>query len=259
MTIPQVERGRTSKDRDLPQKCVARGLLGKHAMMRITILAGALAACASPASPLAQVAPQIEIQSHPFATPRMSLSMTTWVHLDVLHEAIDADQIIVSLNGQALTLAPSGTGEFGAGDNYMATFDLSSTVPAATTSTIAISDGETTWSAELENLLTEDLSPTAPLVAGANVFEWPSAASPAPWSTITSACVEVIGASAACQREGVTDAGIVIAQQYITATIAGASGTPIEVTAQRDASAASSGNGPRFLAHVHAIYAGALN
>lgn len=189
----------------------------------------------------------------------MSLSMTTWNQLDVLRDAIEAEQITVSLNGAPLTISPSGTGEAGVGDSYVATFDLPDSVPAATLSTIAISDGESAWSADFANLLTADLAPTAPLVAGTNTFEWPSAASPAPWSTISSACVEVVGASATCRGEGEADPGIAIAQQYITATIAAAPGAPIEVTAQRDAIAASSGNGPQLLAHIHAIYAGALN
>ncbi|MEO6773926.1 MAG: hypothetical protein ABI467_13075 [Kofleriaceae bacterium] len=176
-----------------------------------------------------------------------------------MRDAIDEDRITATVNGQAMTLDASGTGELESGDRYTATFDLPNTASATTSSTIAIGDGETTWTAELEYLFANDLAPTGPLVAGTNVFEWPSAASPAPWSTISWACVEVIGSSAVCQSDYPTDPGISIAQQYITATIAGASGAPIKIDAQRDVIAASSGNGPGFNAHVHGTYTGSLN
>jgi hypothetical protein len=227
-------------------------------MRTLAILA--VAACTS-SPPLAKLHPQVEIQADPATNPRLSIAMTTWNDLDVLHDAITAGEISATLDGAPLAIDPNHTGTYGTGDSYMATFalpEVAARTAGPATSTIAISDGETTWSAAIPNLLMNDLAPTAPLVAGTNVFEWPSAASQAPYSTIAWACLEVAGASAACDGEQVHDPAISISQQYITATIAAAPGARIELTGERQVDVASSGNGPMFSAQIYARYSGSL-
>lgn len=213
----------------------------------------AVAACTS-SPPLATIHPQIEIEADPANDPRLSISLTTWTDLDTPHGAIDAHEISVSLDGQPLALDPNHTGTYGQGDNYKATFALPQQIArtAGAMSMIAITDGDTTWSASIPNLLTNDLAPTGPLVAGTNVFEWPSATS------IAWACLEVVGRSAACDGESVHDPAIAISQHYVTATVVAAQGERVELTGERDVAVESSGNGPTFLAHVYARYAGTL-
>lgn len=219
----------------------------------------ALTACTS-SPPLAKLHPQIEIEADPANDPRLSVALTTWTDLDTLHGAIDSHEISVSLDGQPLSIDPNDTGTYGTGDNYKATFALPAlaTRAVSSSSTIAISDGETTWSATIPNLMTNDLAPTAPLAAGTNVFEWPSAASQTPYSTIAWACLEIAGTSAACDGEAVHDPAISISQQYITATIAAAPGARVEITGERQVDVESSGDGPTFLARIYARYSGAL-
>ena len=218
-------------------------------------LALALAACTT-GSPLSQLDPQVEIQVDPTAGSRVALTLTTWVDLATLRDAA----LTVTLDGQPLVVDQTTTGTFGAGDRYVAGFmtpAVRASSPASSASPVlSISDGETTWSATIENMMANDLIPTGPLVAGRDVFEWPSAASPTAWSTIAWACVEVVNRSAAC--DGDADPAVSISQQYITATIAGAAGEAVEVTGERHVNAASSGNGPTFLTHILAHYTGVL-
>ena len=220
----------------------------------------AVAACTS-SPPLAKIHPQVEIEADPANDPRLSVALTTWTDLDTLHDAVATGELSASLDGEPLSIDPNHTGTYGTGDNYKATFAL----PAVATrtvgsemSTIAISDGVTTWSAQIPNLMTNDLAPTGPLVAGTNVFEWPSAASQTPWSTIAWACLEIAGTSAACDGEAVHDPAISISQQYITATIAAAPGQHVQLIGERDAAIASSGDGPTFLTRIYARFSGAL-
>src|SRR5882724_8703056 len=127
------------------------GLLRQRAAMRNTLAAVALAVTACTSSPpLSKVHPQIEIEADPATNPRLSVAMTTWVDLDILRDAIAAGEISATLDGERLALDPDHTGTYGTGDSYTATFALAATAPRAagpSTATIAISDGETTWSA----------------------------------------------------------------------------------------------------------------
>jgi hypothetical protein len=220
-----------------------------------------LTACTT-GSPLSRVSPQVEIQVDESATPRLAVTLTTWVDLAVLRDAVAADQITTTLDGMPLVIDPVATGTFDTGDRFVAAFALPmglahSTVSPAV-STIAISDGDVTWSADIADLFVDDLAPTGPLVPGDNVFEWPSAASPAAFSTIAWACVEIVGSSSACDNDQMQDPAIAISQQYITATIAGATGDAIALTGERHVNPASSGDGPTFLTQIRGHYAGVL-
>ena len=201
-------------------------------------LAVALSPPARRARRLSNLSPQVEIQVDEAATPHLSVSLTTWVDLAALRDAIAADEITTTLDGVPLVIDPVATGTFGAGDRYVAAFALpaalSKQAVAPSSSTIAISDGAITWAAQIDRLFrANDAAPTGPLVAGTNVFEWPSAASPAAWSTIAWACVEVVGSSAACDGESAQDPAIAISQQYITASVSGSPGDAIELTGER--------------------------
>ncbi|HET9990564.1 MAG TPA: hypothetical protein VFQ65_18675, partial [Kofleriaceae bacterium] len=202
--------------------------------MRILCLLG-LAACTT-GSPLTRIGPQVEIHVDPMHD--VAVSITTWNDLAALRDAMTAGEITTTLDGQPLLVDVGMTGTFDAGDRYVAAFATAPEASRATpspppaSSTIAISDGTTTWTARVDHMFTNDLAPTAPLAAGTNVFEWPSAASATPYSTIAWACVEVSGASAACERDQVSDPNITISKQFITATIAGASGDRIDVTGE---------------------------
>ena len=221
----------------------------------------ALAACTS-GSPLSQVTPQVEIQVDPEAN--LAVSLTTWNDLAILRDAMDAGQIVTTLDGEPVPVDPVTTGTYGGGNSFVAAFVRPSgrhgvTPPGpATSSTIAISDGTVTWSARVADLFTNDLAPTGPLAAGEVVFEWPSAASETPYSTIAWACVEVTGSSAACGGTEVAEPAITIAKQYITATIEGDPGAAVVVTGERHINPESDGNGPVFFTRIQARFAGTL-
>ncbi len=231
-------------------------------LTRSACLALALTACTA-GSPLSKLAPQVAIQADPTASSRVAVSLTTWVDLATLRDAITAQQITTTLDGAPLVIDPTATGTFDDGDRFVAAFALPATpaqpLVAAAASTIAISDGEVTWQAQLADLFADDLAPVVPLVAGANTFEWPSAASASPASTIAWACVEVVGRSAACDGDEAQDPSIAISQQYITAQISGAAGDAIEVTGERRVNPTSSDDGPTFLTSIRSHYRGVLH
>jgi hypothetical protein len=228
--------------------------------MRILLFVG-LAACTT-GSPLTQIGPQVEV--HVDATRNVAVSITTWNELAALRDAMTAGEITTTLDDQPLLVDVGATGTFGGGDRYVAAFATAPEAsrempsPPPTSSTIAISDGTTTWTARIDQMFANDIAPIGPLVAGTDVFEWPSAASASPYSAIEWACVEVSGVSAACLGEPHGDPNITISKELITATIAGASGDRIDVTGERDANPDSSGNGPQFLTHIAAHFTGAL-
>lgn len=240
---------------------VVSTLLRSDHTMRILCLVG-LAACTTTGSPLSNVDPQVEIHVDP--TRNVSVTLTTWNDLAILRDAMEAGELTTKIDDQPLLVDVGATGTFDAGDRYVAAFATapeasrgSPTTPAES-STIAISDGTTTWTARVDHMFSNDLAPTAPLTAGTNVFEWPSAASATPWSTIAWACVEVSTSSAACAGDQVSDPSIAISKQFITATIAATAGSRIDVTGERDVDPQSTGNGPTFFTHIAGHFAGTL-
>jgi len=222
----------------------------------------ALGACTTTGSPLSRSNAQVEAHVDPDRS--VELTLTTWNDLAALRDVMTAGEITATVDGQPLLVDMSQTGTFDNGDHYVAAF---MTAPEATrenpmpppdVSTIAISDGETTWSAKIDHMFANDLAPTVPLIIGTNVFEWPSGASANPQTTITYACVAVDGSAPACEGEGVHDAAIAISQQFITATISGASGARVRVDGERNVNPEASGNGPQFITTIAARYTGAL-
>jgi len=245
----------------LPWLCVVPHLLRSNRIMRIPCLLG-LAACTTTGSPLSRSNAQVEAHVDPDRS--VELTLTTWNDLAVLRDATTAGEITVTVDGAPLFLDASQTGTFDNGDHYVAAFMTApeatreSPMPPPDVSTIAISDGATTWSAKIAHMFANDLAPTGPLIAGTNVFEWPSAASPNAASTITYACVTVDGTAPACEGDSVHDPAIDISQQFITAAISGASGAHVRVDGERNVNPDSTGNGPQFITTIAARYTGAL-
>lgn len=227
--------------------------------MRTLFCIAALTACTT-GSPLSQLDPQVEVSVDSDRT--VALTITTWNDLATLRDAMNAGQITATVDAQLLLIDAFKTGTYDSGDRYVAAFMTApeatreSPMPPPSTSTIAISDGETTWTAKVDQMFAHDLAPTAPITAGTNVFEWPSAASQNPYSTIAWACIEVTGAASACESDTVHDPSIAVSQQYVTATIAGATGDQVQLTGERDINPTSTGNGPSFLTKIVGRYQG---
>jgi hypothetical protein len=230
--------------------------------MRTLLCIAALTACTT-GSPLTQIGPQVEVNVDSDRT--VALTITTWNELAALRDAMTAGEITATIDDQPLLIDAFKTGTYDSGDRYVAAFMTApeatreSPMPPPASSTIAISDGETTWTARIDQMFANDLAPNAPITAGTNVFEWPSAASPNPYSTIAWACIEVTGAASACQSDTVHDPSVAISQQYVTAMIEGATGDHVQVTGERDIDPDSSGNGPTFFTKIIARYQGVLD
>jgi len=147
------------------------------ATMKLLLLA-CLGACTT-GTPLTESSPQIELTANPgqlAGKPALDLTLTTWNYLAALGDAVDSHQLTATLNDTPLTMDPTATGYFGNGDRYVAAFAETS-CPHTASSALAISDGQTTWSFHVIDLMTNDLAPTAPLVAGQPArIAWPSAA-----------------------------------------------------------------------------------
>src|SRR6185312_13826797 len=159
-----------------------------------------------------------------------ALSMTTWNDLDVLGDAVDAGEITATLDGTPLAIDPATTGYQGGHDSYVVTFTLAaprSAVPGPASSHITVSDGEKAWSVDVASLFANDLATTAPLAAGPNTFVWPSASATAPYSTIDWACVDVGSQPSACGGYEEVAQALDVSQQFITANVTGAAGTPV--------------------------------
>ena len=229
--------------------------------MRTLFCITALTACTT-GSPLSQLDPQVEVNVDSDRT--VAMTITTWNDLATLRDAMTGGQITATLDDQPLLIDAFKTGTYDSGDRYVAAFMTApeatreSPMPPPATSSITISDGETTWTAKVDHMFANDLAPMAPITAGTNVFEWPSAASPNPYSTIAWACIEVTGAASACESDTVHDPSIAISQQYVTATIAGATGDHVQLTGERDINPTSTGNGPSFLTKIVARYQGSF-
>lgn len=221
------------------------------APMKLLLLA-CLPACTS-GTPLTESSPQIELTANPgqvAGKPALALTLTTWNHLAALGDAVDSHALAATLNGAPLTMDPTATGYFGNGDRYVAAF-AETQCPRTASSALAITDGATTWSFHVIDLMTNDLAPTAPLVAGEPAhIAWPSAANAAqPASAIAWACIQVAG-TRVCTGDGAADPGIAIEQQTITANVAANAGDPYVVTAARVLSVPSTEDGNDVLVTV---------
>ncbi len=218
-----------------------------------SLVAMSLCACTT-GSPLTRIDPQIEIHSNPGNVSDrgpFALSMTTWVDLDVLHDAIASGEITATVNGTPLVIDQATTGYFGQHDSYVASFALPGAMTLTSTpAEISITDGQTSWSAVIEHLFANDLAAMGPTAQGPNTFVWPSAAATGPDSPIDWACIEVDGQPSACGGYEVATPAIGVSQQFITANLSGAPGTKVTVTAERTANRDPSGDGPTFLARI---------
>ncbi len=212
-------------------------------------------------SPLVESSPQIELTTNPghvAGQAPLELTLTTWNHLAALGDAVDANQLVATIDGASLAIDRGSTGYFGNGDRYVAAFTtpaVRSTVDqmsTGTSSTVAITDQQTTWSFQAANLMTNDLQPTSPIVAGqANIVSWPSAAQPDhPATSIAWACVQIADRSAACLGDGKSDPGIAIAQQFITIDVPAATGDAYTVWAARTAVATDAGDSSQVIVTV---------
>jgi hypothetical protein len=222
-----------------------------------TLLALPLVACTTVESPFSRVTPQVQVESNPgnVAGRRdFSLALTTWNDLDVLADAIDANEISATLDGAALAIDPSTTGYAYGRDSYTATFERAtarSATEPTTTSRIAISDGEITWSVDIANLFANDLALEAPLATGSNTFVWPSAAATGPYSNIDWACIAVGDQAAACGGYDVDVPAIEVSQQFIVASVNAAPSTPVIVTGERNADTDTGDDGPVFFTRIY--------
>jgi hypothetical protein len=206
-------------------------------------------------SPLVESAPQVELTADPgnvAGGPLIELKLTTWNHLAVLGDATESGQIVATLDGDELVL-DGNTGYHGTNGSYIAAFTPSaerSRTDHPASSTVSVTDQDTTWTVTIQNLLTNDLQPSGPLVANQpDTFVWPSAASPDPWSTIDWACVDVAQDSACHYNDEVQDPGVTIEQQYVHVDVPANAGDAIVVTGQRFVSPTAS-NGPTFFISI---------
>jgi hypothetical protein len=182
--------------------------------------------------------------------------LETWNDLSVMRDAVNANEITATLDSSPLVLNPFKTGTSGQGDEYSAVFALSDSQPfdarPAGTSTLAVTDGETTWQVEIDNLFSRDLSPTKPLAPGDNTLVWPSAKPYGAVSAIDWACVEIVGGSSTCGGADLQPSSVVISQQYITMQIAATAGDQAVVTAEREIAPQSTG--PAFITKIRNRY-----
>jgi hypothetical protein len=190
------------------------------------------------------------------APPSLQVSLDVIDNLDSFADAVSAGDIQVSLDNRPLVLDPE-TGFTQQGGTYRAMFDLAPTAaretpgpdtPAAR-STVLITDGTITWHAQFAGLFTNDLAPVAPMTAGDNTFEWPSATLTNDGiPEIQSACLEVVGRSSHCTSYGDGNPNG-ISQQYVSLPSDANPGDAIVVTATRWDDARDSG-ASQFIAQV---------
>ena len=202
-------------------------------------------------SPLATSQPQVELTANPGGVaghPRFALTLTTWNHLAALGDAVAAGQIEVLVDGVETALA-SGI-DVDNHDHYTATFALPDSAARTTgpaTSTVTVTDLQTTWSVQIANLFANDLAPDGAVIAGASsTLVWPSAMTSEPYSTIEWVCVDVAGRTAACTQ----DAGVAISQQLVHVDVPAAAGDHFAIRGQRWAHPVASGDGPTFFASI---------
>ncbi len=231
--------------------------------MKLVLLAAAaasLAGCTD--SPLSRSMVLVWVDADPAATPpTVQVQLGVIDHLDAFAAAISAGEIQVTLDDRPLVLDPR-TGFTQQGGDYSAYYDLPASAPRTKAgaasppgrSLILITDGSTTWHAQFAGLFTNDLAPVAPLAAGDNTFEWPSA-------TLTNdgipeiqrACLEVVGRSSHCASYGDGNPNG-ISQQYVTLSSDAARGDAIIITGERWDDAPDSG-ASQFIARIKGRYA----
>jgi hypothetical protein len=229
--------------------------------MKLALLALSLAACTDE-SPLSRSMVDVWVYADPTASPpSLQVSLDPIDHLHSLADAVSAGEIEVTLDDRPLVLDPH-TGFTQQGGTYRAIFDLPSTAARATPdpatpparSTILITDGTVTWHAQFAGLFTNDLAPVAPMTAGDNTFEWPSATlTSSGIPDIQSACLEVVGRSSHCTSYGDGNPNG-IAQQYVTLPSDALPGDAIVVTAKRWDGVWDSG-AAQFIAQIKNRYA----
>lgn len=191
-------------------------------------------------SPLLDTRPQIEITADPGNVtdgPLFRITLTTWNHLAVLADAAESGQLVVTLDGEPLPLEPGSRSYHDGQDAYVAAFSSGSSrsrTDRPTSSTVSVTDQETTWTATIADLFTNDLQPTGPMVANQpDTLVWPSAATDRPYSTIEWACIDVAKRDAACHGEAADDPGITIMQQYVHVDIDAVPGDGVVITGSR--------------------------
>lgn len=202
--------------------------------------------CAA-SSPLVDTRPQIEITADPgnvAGGPVFRIKLTTWNHLAVLADAAESGQLVVTLDGETLPLEPASRSYHDGQDAYIAAYSSGSSrsrTDPPTSSTVSVTDQETTWTATIADLFTNDLHPTGPIVANQpDTLVWPSAATSGPYSAIEWACIDVAKRDAACQGEEVDDPGITIMKQYVLIDLPADSGDGVVITGSRRADASVS-------------------
>jgi hypothetical protein len=205
----------------------------KLALFAVTALVGC-----TDGSPLSQSMVDVWVDADPTVTPPVvTVSLGVIDHLDSFAEAVAAGEIHVNLDKRPLVI-DSRTGFTQQGGSYTAIFDLPADAARSRTgsntptrSVVAITDGMTTWQAQFAGLFTNDIVPVAPLVAGDNTFEWPSAKLTNDGvPEIESVCLEVVGRSSHCASNGDSDR---ISQQYVTLSSDANAGDAIVVTGIR--------------------------
>lgn len=231
--------------------------------MKLALLAaaGSLAACTD-GSPMSRSMVDVWVNADPAATPpTVQVELGVIDHLDSFADAVSAGEIRVSLDDRPLVLDPQ-TGFTQNGGDYTAYFDLPAVAARGTpvgqtpptNARIVITDGVTTWQAQFTGLFTNDLAPVAPLTAGDNTFEWPSAVLTNDGvPEIESACLEVVGHSSHCATYGDRNPDR-ISQQYVTLPNDANPGETVVVTGERWDDAPDSG-ASQFIARIKNRYA----
>jgi hypothetical protein len=213
-------------------------------------LALVLGSACTTSSPLVETGPQIEITADPGNVsdgPLFRITLTTWNHLAVLADAAESGELVVTLDGETLPLEPASRSYHDGQDAYVAAYSSGSSrsrTDPPTSSTVSVTDQETTWTATIAGLFTNDLQPTGPIAANQPAtLIWPSAATSGPYSAIEWACIDVATRGAACHGEDVADPGIEIMKQYVLVDLPGDPGDGVVITGSRRADAACSDDG----------------
>ncbi len=225
--------------------------LGMRNLVAVLVLA-----CGCSGSPLVDSGPQVELTSNPGGVaghPRFQLTLTTWNNLHELGDAANSGQLEATLDGTPLVLDPGATAYVGNGGSFIAAFGLppDATFASTATSTVTVTDQQTTWTVEIPALFTRDLQLVGPMVASqANTAMWPSAATSEPWSTIDFACIDVADHGAACHSDTAQDPGIDIAKQYVQIDVPAQAGDHFTLWGARWFHPQASGDGPIFFTTI---------
>lgn len=233
--------------------------------MKLALLAATASLTACTDGPLSRSMVLVWVDADAAASPpTLQVELGVIDHLESFADAVSAGQIEVRLDNRPLVLDPQ-TGFTQQGGSYSAYFDLTSATTARGTagqgavtppgvSTVIITDGSETWHAQFAGLFTNDLAPVAPLAAGDNTFEWPSAKLTNDGiPEIQTACLEVVGRSSHCASYGDGNPNG-ISQQYVTLPSDASPGDAIVVTGERWDDAPDSG-ASQFIARIKNRYA----